>query len=71
MVDGRRNLHQEIMTKLRSKFDNILESSIPYLSQIEQMGIAREPVPAFAPDSRTARAYSALWAEVQQEIFNG
>jgi cellulose biosynthesis protein BcsQ len=70
MVDGRRNLHQEIMTTLRAQFDNILETTIPYLSKIEQMGITREPVPAFAPDSRTTRAYVALWAEIQRKIFN-
>jgi chromosome partitioning protein len=71
MVDGRRNLHQEIMIALRSQFENILETTIPYLSKVEQMGITREPVPAFAPESRSAQAYLALWIEIQRKIFNG
>jgi chromosome partitioning protein len=70
MVDGRRNLHREIMTNLRAQFDNILDSTIPYLSKIEQMGVMREPVPAFAPESRTAKAYIALWSELERKIFN-
>ena len=70
MVDGRRNMHQEIMIALRDQFDNILETTIPYLSKIEQMGINREPVPAFAPGSRAAQTYNALWTEIQRKIFN-
>jgi chromosome partitioning protein len=70
MVDARKNLHRQIMTSLSTQFDSILHSSIPYLSQIEQMGIYREPVPAFAPGSRAARSYQALWMEIQEEVFD-
>ncbi len=55
MVDARRNLHRQIMTSLQARFDGILDSSIPYLSQIEQMGVYREPVPVYAPRSKAAQ----------------
>lgn len=65
MVDARKNLHRQIMDSLQAEFDGILQSSIPYLSQIEQMGLYREPVPAFAPRSKAARSYQDLWTEIQ------
>ena len=66
MVDGRKKLHHQVMASLQAHFPNILRNSIPYLSQIEQMGIYREPVPAFAPLSRAALSYQDLWTEIQE-----
>ena len=68
MVDRRKKLHRQIVTSLQDQFGGILQSAVPYLSQIERMGIYREPVPAFAPRSKAALAYQALWAEIQQEL---
>lgn len=68
MVDGRKRLHRELMTLLQERAGGVLQSPIPFLSQVEQMGIYREPVPAFAPNSVAARAYQALWAEIEQTI---
>ena len=52
------------------EFNGILQSAIPYLSVVEQMGIKREPVPAFAAGSQAAEAYQALWDEVREEVLN-
>lgn len=70
MVDGRKKMHREMATALFNQFEGILRSAIPYRSQVEQMGIYREPVPAFAPRSSAAQAYHALWAEIQTELFD-
>jgi cellulose biosynthesis protein BcsQ len=70
MVDRRKKMHREMATALFNQFDGMLRSAIPYLSHVEQMGIYREPVPAFAPRSPAARAYQALWAEIQTELFD-
>lgn len=70
MVDGRKKLHREIIATLQARFDRILHSPIPYLSQIEQMGIYREPVAAFAPQSRAAHSYQDLWAEIREELLD-
>jgi cellulose biosynthesis protein BcsQ len=68
MVDRRKKLHREMFALLPDQIGGILQSPIPFLSQIEQMGIYREPVPAFAPRSAAAKAYQALWAEIQEKI---
>ena len=70
MVDGRKKLHRQTMTLLQTQFHGIMQSYIPYLSQIEQMGQYREPVPAYAPRSRAASCYRALWNEIQQEVLD-
>ncbi len=70
MVDRRKKMHREMATALFNQFEGILRSAIPYRSQVEQMGIYREPVPAFAPRSSAAQAYHALWAEIQTELFD-
>ena len=69
-VDGRKKMHRELATWARGNFNGVLRSVIPYLSHVEQMGIYREPVPAFAPASRASKAYQELWEEIHQEILS-
>jgi cellulose biosynthesis protein BcsQ len=71
MVDARRNLHRQVMADFSSQYDGVLNTVIPYLSQIEQMGIHREPVPAHSPHSHAALVFRQLWAEVQGRITTG
>lgn len=71
MVDGRKKLHREVMAQARQTFSNVLHSTVPYLSLIEQMGVHRAPAPAFAPSSAAAAAYAALWAEVRSRLKLG
>jgi chromosome partitioning protein len=70
MVDRRKKMHREMATTLLNQFDGMLRSAIPFRSQVEQMGIYREPVPAFAPRSSAAQAYQALWAEIRTELLD-
>lgn len=65
MVDKRKKMHEDLMVHARQLFASVLDSPIPALAQVEQMGIAREPLPAFAPRSNAARAYMDLWNEIQ------
>jgi len=51
-------------------FDGVLQSFIPYLAQIEKMGIYREPVAAFAPSSAASKSYQNLWDKVQETILS-
>jgi chromosome partitioning protein len=68
MVDQRKNLHRELSEAMPEKLKGALPVSIPYLSQIEQMGVMRQPVPVFAPHSRATEAYENLWAELQKHM---
>jgi len=67
MVDRRKRLHQEITEKLLAERSCVAATAIPALSLIERMSVERAPVAAFAPGSVAARAYRALWSEVQQD----
>lgn len=68
MVDGRKRLHRELIASARRDLPHIMEASIPYLAQIEQMGVHRAPVSAFAAASHAAEAYRALWTEVKRVV---
>jgi len=65
MVEARKTLHQDTMNKLREEGGNILESRIPYRSDVEKMGIYREPVPVSSPHSDSTEAYIELWDEIK------
>lgn len=64
MVDRRKKMHIDLMAAARREYRPVLESTIPYLSLVEQMGVQQEPVPAFAPRSPAAAAYRDLWSEL-------
>jgi len=64
MVDKRKKLHTGIMVDGLDGINGLLRTSIPYLSIIENMGIQRAPVGAFAPRSDAAAIFDALWMEV-------
>lgn len=68
MADRRKNLHQETMQTLPEIFPEMLESAIPYASEVERMGVQRAPVGYFAHGSKADKAYQALWEEVQERL---
>ena len=68
MVDRRRSLHREMVDALSEGRDDLLETRIPATSDIERMGIHRAPVGAYAPKSRSAKAYRELWREVSARL---
>jgi chromosome partitioning protein len=70
MVDIRKNLHKQILEN-PTKNIRALKSSIPYASDVEKMGIHRQPAPVFASQSRSVKAYHALWDEIKSYIVEG
>ena len=68
MVDGRRQLHRDLVTQFAKEHPEVLRSFIPYTSQVEKMGEQRAPVPTFAPTSPGARAFGALWGVICERI---
>ncbi len=64
MVDRRKRLHCDLVQNLSSERREILTTSIPALSIIEQMAEHRAPVTAAAPHSPAANCYRALWSEI-------
>ena len=66
MVEIRKTMHQETISRMRKKIDHFLHAQIPYRSDVEKMGIRRQPVPEFEPYSLATQAYKSLWGEVKQ-----
>jgi len=69
MVDKRKKLHKHLMDTLRSAYPATLQGAVPYASDVERMGVQRQPLPVFSPNSVAAAAYRELWAELQQELI--
>jgi len=65
MADRRKRLHREVIDAIPRDRAGVAQTVVPSLSIIEQMAERRAPVPAFAPTSRAAKCYEALWAEVR------
>lgn len=65
MADLRKNLHKEVMEELYSDkkfFDNY----IPYLSDVEKMGVHLAPIGVYAKNSYAAQCYMDLWSEIKK-----
>jgi chromosome partitioning protein len=69
MVEVRKSLHREVMAQLRTAHKvTMLGAAIPSADEVERMGVMRDVVAAFAPDSRAAHAYQALWWDVRRRV---
>ena len=69
MVEGRKKMHREVIEQLSGeKNSSFLRSTIPYLAEIERMGLTRVPVSAQHEGSPASRAYRELWRELSQRL---
>jgi cellulose biosynthesis protein BcsQ len=69
MVEARKSLHREVMGRLRRIHRlTLLGAAIPSSDDVERMGVEREPVATFAPGTRAAFAYEALWLDVRLRL---
>ncbi len=68
MQQSAKKLHREVREKLKDFHPTFLKQSIPFLSEVEQMGVTREPVGVTQASSRAAQAYSALWQELSDRV---
>ena len=67
MADRRKNLHNEIMEELY-RDDKFFKNYIPYLSDVEKMGLHQKPVNEFAASSYAAKCYQELWTEINENV---
>jgi len=67
MADLRKTLHNETLdTYYRNK--DFLKNYIPYLSDVEKMGIHNAPVMEFANSGYAAQCYRDVWKELQKGL---
>jgi cellulose biosynthesis protein BcsQ len=69
MVDRHNKMHRETGLSIFTQFNNILQNPIPYDQHVEQMGMYRQPVPAFAPNCLASKAYYSVWVEIQKKVL--
>lgn len=63
MVEQRKVMHREVIAKYR-KYPLFRTAQIPYLAEIEKMGIYRQPLGAVSQHSVAAQHYTRLWLEI-------
>lgn len=69
LVDRRKKLHRELAAAAAEQFPGMLRTTIPAASDVERMGIERQPVPVFAPRAAVTRAYRELWSETAAQLW--
>jgi len=67
MADSRRRVHADVMGELAGDA-GVMQSAIPYASDVERMAVNRLPIAEFARGGTAGRAYAALWAELRTHI---
>jgi cellulose biosynthesis protein BcsQ len=65
MVEKRKLMHQQFLIDPKLKKRRRLRTFIPYLSDIEKMGIYRQPLTYRQPSSQGAEFFRSLWAEMK------
>ena len=68
MVDHRKNLHHEVMEAFY-KDKLFFKNYIPYLSDVEKMGVQEAPLATFAKSSYAAQCYQDLWKEIRKNCI--
>ena len=68
MADRRKSMHRLILENPPQLNIDMLHSDVPYASEVERMGVSRQPLFCYAAGSRAAQAYLHLWNEIQERI---
>jgi len=67
MVEMRKSIHQNMIKELTGKIPNLCTSFIPFLADVEKMGIYRKPLADFIPNSKASASFKALWKEIKKK----
>jgi len=69
MAEKRKTMHRQVVHLIRNGrikgLPPFLKTLIPFMADIEKMGLYRNPLPHFLPKSRAAQAYENLWTEIK------
>jgi chromosome partitioning protein len=59
-------MHRDSMEEMWGREERVLETLIPYSSDVERMGVTREPVICSRPRSMATQRYLLLWEELKR-----
>ena len=65
MVERRKSMHKSVIDKYH-KYSIFMKCYVPYMAEIEKMGIYREPVGSANSRSMASKAYNLLWREITE-----
>ena len=65
MVERRKLMHNSIMKKYRA-YPIFMQSYVPFMAEIEKMGMYRRPVGSTPRKSVASQAYDLLWQEIRE-----
>ena len=68
MVEQKKKIHRNMMRHFQGR-KRILSTFVPYVTDIEKMGLYRQPVPAYQPDSKAGQTYAKLWREIEEKML--
>lgn len=66
MTELRKRMHRDIMQQMSGNDWRFLRTVIPYMSDIERMGLYRAPVVSSKPNSLAAQRYLELWDKISR-----
>jgi cellulose biosynthesis protein BcsQ len=69
MVERRKVMHASIMKKYQD-YPIFMQNYIPFMAEIEKMGLYRRPVGAAPRKSIAALSYEKLWQEIVERRLN-
>jgi cellulose biosynthesis protein BcsQ len=70
MVEARKKLQRNIMAKMDQGNRYFMNTRIPYLAEVERMGLERKPVACYSPASVAATRYHELWHEIKERTLS-
>lgn len=68
MVQRQKQLHKSTIARMQSDTPRLLNTLVPFSTDIEKMGEHRTPVNCFASRSAGGQAYEALWQEISLKL---
>ena len=70
MVEPRKVMHRDMIAQYE-QYAIFRKVQIPYLAEVEKMGLHRQPVAAVSPASTAAKQYTSLWLEIWNRSIGG
>jgi chromosome partitioning protein len=68
LVDRRKGLHRVAADDVRKAYPETLTTEVPDALTVERTAVERAPVAVFAPHSRAASMFAAIWDEVEPRL---
>lgn len=68
MYERRKNLHNETIVEFMSVHQEAIDVAIPFVSEIERMGVYRRPYLDAHPETEISYLYRQLWKSVKKKL---